>query len=862
VISDDELRSRIFMESVGDAFFAHDLEGRFMDVNQRACEVLGYTRDELLGMTIPDVDPNFDLSAAKAFWNTLEPGAPTVLSTTHRRKDGTEFPVEVQATLADLGEKTLIFGMARDMTQRVNEQAHLQRMSNLYNALSQCNQAIVRVASEEELFPAICRIAVEFGAMRLAWIGIYDPEGRIVECAAAFGEGIEYLDGLKFDINPDSAEWGPTATAILTEKAYWSQDFLSDPKTRRWHERAKAFGWRSSASLPIFRGGKVIGAFGLYSSELNAFAEAEQNLLLEMAMDIGAALDRFELERSRVRAEEIIQEQNEFLQTVLENQPDCVKVVGKDGHLLNMNKAGLDMLQVDTLEEAQEIGLNNFLMPEHVQPFRQLHHDVLQGHTRMLEFRIKGKRGDFRWLKTHAAPLRDASGKPIALLGVTRDITSEKLSEEVIWRQANYDSLTGLPNRQMFRDHMESEIRKAERTGLPIALLLIDLDHFKEVNDSLGHEKGDALLVEAAQRISDCVRKSDVVSRIGGDEFAVILPEIRDLMSVTRVSESIIQALAPFFQLGDDKGFVTASVGITFFPNDGKSMEGLLRNADQAMYQAKREGRGRFSFFTPQMQENVQKRVTLTNEMRDALQQNQFLLHYQPIVNLMTGEVHKAEALIRWNHPRLGTVSPGDFIPLAEENGLIVEIGYWVLQQGALQVRKWRSEHNANFQISLNKSPAQFRDSHGSRQNWPDLLHQQGLPGQSIVVEITEGLLLNADKVVKAKLEAFRDAGLQVAIDDFGTGYSSLAYLKRFDIDYLKIDRTFVSNLEEDASNVALCKAIIMMAHELGLQVIAEGVENDAQKQVLIRAGCDYAQGFLFSKPLPSEEFEQRFFIH
>ena len=442
--------------------------------------------------------------------------------------------------------------------------------------------------------------------------------------------------------------------------------------------------------------------------------------------------------------------------------------------------------------------------------------------------------------------------------GFIRDITQQKESEEIIWNQANFDALTGLPNRHMFHDRLDQDIKKAHRANLKTALLFIDLDKFKEVNDTLGHSMGDILLKEAALRIGACVRETDTVARLGGDEFTVILAELDDTASIERVAENILQNLARPFHLENEIAYVSASIGITLHPVDASEAEDLLKNADQAMYAAKNGGRNRFSYFTPSMQQAAQTRLHLTNELRGALAAGQFRAYYQPIVNLATGRIIKAEALIRWQHPELGMVSPAQFIPLAEETGLIVEIGDWMFREAARQLKLWRASYSPGFQVSVNVSPVQLGNAlDNSYQAWFGYLQELGLPGQAMTIEITEGLLLDAGIGVTDKLLEFRDAGIQAAIDDFGTGYSSLSYLKKFDIDYLKIDQSFVRDLETDQDDMALSEAIIVMAHKLGLKVIAEGVETETQRKLLTEAYCDYAQGYLFSKPVPAEAFEE-----
>ena len=439
---------------------------------------------------------------------------------------------------------------------------------------------------------------------------------------------------------------------------------------------------------------------------------------------------------------------------------------------------------------------------------------------------------------------------------VVSDITDHKKDEEVIWTQANFDPLTGLPNRSMFYERLQLAIKQAHRDGLPMALLFIDLDQFKDVNDTLGHEKGDFLLKEVAQRLKQCVREVDTVARLGGDEFMIILGELDKFANIDRVAQSILLSLKEPFVLDGETAYVSASVGITLYPEDAGDCGTLIKNADQAMYAAKDAGRNRFCYFKPAMQVSAENRIHLVNDLRRALANQQLLLNYQPIIELASGAIHKAEALLRWQHPQRGLVKPADFIPIAEETGLIVDIGDWVFREAAQQAKHWHTTFDQQFQISVNKSPVQFRQNR-PQQEVSEYLLEIGLPGGNMVVEITEGLLMDVSSDVSNRLLSFRDAGIEVSLDDFGTGYSSLSYLDKYDIDYLKIDRSFVHNLSPGSRDLALCEAIIVMAHKLGIKVIAEGIETAEQRDLLLAAGSDFGQGFFFSRPVTAKEFEQ-----
>lgn len=451
--------------------------------------------------------------------------------------------------------------------------------------------------------------------------------------------------------------------------------------------------------------------------------------------------------------------------------------------------------------------------------------------------------------------IRNQDGSVYRYLALFSDITEKKRFEEQILSQANFDNLTGLPNRRLFHDRLGQQVKQMDRSGHSMALLFIDLDRFKEVNDTLGHHVGDRMLMEAARRIDGCVRETDTVARLGGDEFTVILPNLTDPCRVERISEAIIRSLSEPFRLGNETIYISASVGITLYPEDAGDVHSLLKNADQAMYAAKNKGRNRYCYFTSSMQEAALVRHRLVSDLRDALAGEQLEVHFQPIVDLATGRITKAEALLRWRHPERGMVGPAEFIAAAEETGLIVSIGDWVFRQAAWQAKQWLDNFGYPIQVSVNMSPAQFLPGIDYR-HWLDYMRELGLPGEHVVIEITEGLLLRADEGVARQLDMFREAGIGVAIDDFGTGYSAFSYLKKFEIDFLKIDRSFIGGLNSNSGDLALSEAIIVMAHKLGLQVIAEGVETEEQRALLTGAGCSIGQGYLFSRAVAPEAFE------
>ena len=473
------------------------------------------------------------------------------------------------------------------------------------------------------------------------------------------------------------------------------------------------------------------------------------------------------------------------------------------------------------------------------------------------EFRVQRESGTWRWMLSRGIIVaRDSAGKPLLMTGTMSDISARKEADEKIWRHANFDPLTGLPNRRLFRDRLDQEVRKAARSRQKIALLFIDLDRFKQVNDLLGHDAGDVLLAQAASRLKGCVRESDTVARLGGDEFTVILTSLENPARIEHVCQKILETLENPFHIGKEVAYMSGSVGVTIYPNDATTSEELIRKADQAMYAAKNAGKNQFSYFTYAMDEKAHLRLRLASELRGALAAGQMEVYYQPVLDLGSGGIVKAEALLRWHHPRFGLVEPTSFIPLAEETGIINQIGSWVFKQAAARSRQWSERLQESFQIGVNKSPIQFL-AHNEHSDWVQHLQRLNLPGSGVAIEITEGMLLHASSSVTNKLQEYRDAGIQLAIDDFGTGYSSMAYLKKFDIDYLKIDQSFIREITTDVDSLTVTESIIVMAHRLGLKVVAEGIETPEQLALLLAAGCDYGQGFLFAEALPPDAFEK-----
>lgn len=546
------------------------------------------------------------------------------------------------------------------------------------------------------------------------------------------------------------------------------------------------------------------------------------------------------------------------LRTIIQNEPDCIKLLDADGRLLDMNPAGLAMVEANRLEQVIGQAAIDFVAPEFRAAFADLHRRVIAGESVGLTYKVIGRKGGMRWMETRAVPMQDR-GLP-AHLAVTRDVTERKSAEQKINALAFYDQLTGLPNRTLLADRLKQTLTASSRSGICGALLFIDLDHFKILNDTQGHDIGDMQLKQVASRLSTCVREGDTVARVGGDEFVVILAglsksEIEAATDTEVVATKILAALNQPYPLGALSHSSSASIGATLFRGTRASIDALMKQADMAMYRAKDAGRNAVRFFDPGMETAVVKRVAMEKDLRFAVEGKQFVLHYQAQVQ-GAGGVTGAEVLVRWHHPQQGMVSPADFIPLAEETGVILALGHWVLETACSQLQKWaRVPSMEHLTLAVNVSALQFAQDNFVQQVMA-VVQRTGANAKRLKLELTESLLVGNVAEIIEKMELLKASGISFSLDDFGTGYSSLAYLSRLPLDQLKIDKSFVNDVVSNPDDAAIARTIIALAHSLRLGVIAEGVETDAQREFLASAGCHAYQGYFFSRPLPLENFE------
>ncbi|MDP9108076.1 MAG: EAL domain-containing protein, partial [Pseudomonadota bacterium] len=785
------------------------------------------------------------------------------------RLDGTMVDVEVSSVRCTYRGRPAIQVMARDITARLAAEQALRASEERYrqqaieaarirSALDRDKHLLEMIAFDQPLaaiMHELCvRVEAELGAKAHCSIVLLEPDGSRIRVIAAPTLPQAFTDAIAgLAIGPQAGSCG---TAIYWKKPVIVSDIANDPLWQPYRDLALPHGLRACWSTPIQNAaGQVLGAFGVYYDEVCA-PTAEHLRFVDNTIHLaGVAIQKDRVERS-------LQESEAQHRMVVHSLHEGIVVQNRIGLILTCNPSAERILR---LAPGSAIGMRRGTYFRRIldEEGREIPREELPSFKVFqtgepilgLVLAIEMMDGALVWLSENVLPVRyGGESEPSAVLLSFTDITAVKEAQRRLTFLATHDTLTGLPNRGAMNEQLQQALVQAAQSQQKLALLFLDLDRFKHVNDTSGHDAGDRLLKTVAERLATCVRPADLLARLGGDEFVLMVTEFDDTAHIDALAQRILRTIAAPFDLHGYEYHLGVSIGVALYPDDGTDAAALLRAADAAMYLAKETGRHNVQFFTQPLNQRLQRRYLLEKYLRHALERHEFTLHYQPKVDLTSGRIVGAEALLRWQCEAVGPVTPADFIPIAEETGLIVPIGEWLLEEACRQAVQWRADLYPGLRMAVNLSARQFQDA----QLVPmvtTILARTGLPPAALELEITESLLMiDSDKLLPI-FDALTSLGISFSLDDFGTGYSSLSYLQRFPLANLKIDRSFISGIPHHRDSVALTLAIIAMARSLTLRVTAEGVEDRSQMDFLRHAGCEEMQGFYFSRPVPPAQF-------
>lgn len=728
-----------------------------------------------------------------------------------------------------------------------------------YEMLARTNEAIIHARDRRELFQRVCDLAHDFELCSAAWIGlIHESAGRrkrLVPEASA-GLALQQWSGFNFAFDDKYASANSVALrAAVLGRSVVDSDYAYDTASVGWRAEVARLGIRSTAAFPLRCDKRTVGVLTLADTTEHRFSENLLRLLQEVADNISLFLEGQRVAEERTAAEQTLMLQREAMAA----SSDGIAIAdakAPDMPIVYVNPA---FERMTGYAAAEVIGRNcRFLQgTESAQEGVQTMRAALQkGRACEVILRNYRKDGSLFWNNLRLAPVVGATGEVTHFVGSQTDVTERIRAEQELAHRATHDGLTGLPNRELLEDRLQHAIAQASRVDGRIGVAFVDLDNFKMFNDSIGHTAGDTVLKTIGDRLRTCLRSGDTVARLGGDEFVIVVEQLEDDAMLRDVGQRVLSAVAQPIVLNGQAYEVGCSVGTAVYPRDGTTPGSLIQHADFAMYKAKEDGRGVLRIYEPKLDARHADRLNLEVALRQALARKEFVLHYQPKCETASGRVCGAEALVRWHHPERGLVPPLQFIELAEQTGVIVPLGEWVLEEACRESQRLRGAGLSDFAIAVNVSAIQFKQANFMAMI-RRILEETGLSPAGLSLEITESVMMSDPETFTATLRELKALGVKVALDDFGTGYSSLSYLKRFPIDQVKIDRAFVRDITSDAADAAICSAIIAMAHSLDMGVVAEGVENAEQVAYLRGRGCDELQGYYLSRPLAAAVFQQ-----
>jgi diguanylate cyclase (GGDEF)-like protein/PAS domain S-box-containing protein len=834
-LRESEERLRRLADSAFEGILITD-KGEILEVNRALTNMLGYELPEMIGRSALEfVAPDHqDLVRQKVASGAEEP-----YEIIGVRKDGTLLDLEVRGRAFSYRGLTVRVTAVRDITERKEAEEEKSRQAHHAALRADVSTALAQGGTLQSILQRCTEIMVRHLEAAFARIWTLNEEENVLELQASAGM-YTHLDGPHSLVPVGELKIGLIAQERLP---HLTNDVLNDPRIgdKEW---AKREGMVAFAGYPLIVEDRLVGVMAMFARK--ALEDDTIEALASVADAIAQGIQR-------KWAEEALRSSEEFFRALYEDASHPIFLLDENLNFIDVNPYASEFYGYSR-EEFRRMKAPDISLPEerddqlrHVESMRK------QGRVFVRERRHRRKNGETVTVTADAARVT-RSGQELYVIKIT-DITERKRAEERLQHQAFHDLLTGLPNRYLLVDRLKQALRHtSRRSGRKVAVLFVDLDDFKAVNDSLGHEVGDKLLAAVSERLRGCIRLEDTLARFGGDEFIVLLEEVEDPDGALRVAERLTEEFRVPFRLNGRELFVRISIGVALGTSRQKSAEDLLKDADTAMYWAKAEGMDCL-MFDPQMYLRAVNRLELENDLRRAIEAEEFVLHYQPIVDLGSGEVRGVEALVRWNHPERGLLDPNDFVPVAEESGLIIPMGEQVLEEACRQAKRWQEEHPRipPLIMSVNLSARQLRRPDLAT-TVEEILQKTGFEASYLSLDITETVYIKVLEGNTAALDKLKRLGVRIAIDDFGVGYSSLSYLKRLPADVLKIDKSFTKGIGEEVEDTAIIRMVIELAHTLGMEVIAEGVEDWTQAALLREMGCDMGQGFFFSKPLPSEE--------